>query len=131
MTLDIKKIREMFWLFGMILPIEGDENKEVIKATFGHGLEEIIPDIMVLISQYAERNPEEFESYVEFIKEALDYMRGDRTDHPAVEGVSYEEYKTQMAIQLGRYTKSEVLKSQEKYKKMQEEAPKTELEKDR
>jgi len=131
MTLDIKKIREMFWLFGMVLPLEGAENKEVIKATLGHGLEEIIPDIMVLISQYAERNPEEFESYMEFIKEALDYMRNEREDHPAVEGTTYEDYKQTMLINLGRYTKSEVLKSQEKYKKMQEEAPKTELEKDR
>ena len=78
MTLDIRKIREMWWLFGFILPIQTDQHKEAIKLALGHGLDEIIPDLMVVISQYAERNPEEFEMYCEFIVEALDYMRNKR-----------------------------------------------------
>ena len=127
MTLDIKKIREMFWLFGMILPIQ-DENKEAIKATLGHGLEEVIPDLMIVISQYCERNPEEFESYMQFLIEALAYMRNERKDHPAVEGTTFEDYKESMFIQLGRYTKAEKRKTDEKYSKLQEKAPQVEPE---
>jgi len=123
MTLDIKRIREMFWLFGMILPMEGASNKEAIKATLGHGLEEIIPDVMILLSQYCERNPEEFESYMQFMIEALAYMRDERENHPAIEGTTFEDYKDSMLIQLGRYTKAEKRKTDEKYSKLQEKAP--------
>ncbi len=131
MTLQIEKIREMWWLFGMILPLEGAQNKEAIKVALGHGLEEIIPDLMVVISQYAERNPEEFEMFCEFIVEALDYMRGERKNHPALDNINYEEYRESMMIQLGRFTKSEKIKTEEKYQKLQEKAPETELEPDR
>lgn len=131
MTLNIQKIREMWWLFGFILPIQTDQHKEAIKLALGHGLDEIIPDLMVVISQYAERNPEEFEMYCEFIVEALDYMRDKRKKHPALDGTEQEEYQALMDVQLGRFTKAEQKKNAIKYEKLQTEAPERELEKDR
>ena len=127
MTLNIERIREMWWLFGFVLPINDDSNKEAIKVALGHGLEEILPDIMVIVSQYAERNPEEFESYCEFIVEALAYMREERDKHPATD-TPQKEYEELMKIQLGRYTKSEKKKTEEKYQKLQDEAPQTDIE---
>lgn len=131
MTLIIERIREMWWLFGMILPLEGASNKEAIKVALGHGLEEIIPDMMIVISQYAERDPEGFEMFCEFIVEALDYMRGNRNKHPALDNINFEEYVESMQIQLGRYTKAEKKKNVEKFEKLQEKAPERELEPDR
>lgn len=131
MTLDIVKIREMFWVFGFILPINTEQDKEAIKVALGHGLDEIIPDVMVVLSQYAERNPEEFEMFCEFIVEALEYMRGTRKKHPPLDNITQEEYEQEMNVQLGRYTKSEKRKNDEKYKRLQSQAPEVELEKDR
>lgn len=115
----------------MILPLEGASNKEAIKVALGHGLEEIIPDMMIVISQYAERDPESFEMFCEFIVEALDYMRGKRNKHPSLDNINFEEYVESMQIQLGRYTKAEKKKNVEKFKKLQEKAPERELEPDR
>lgn len=131
MTLNIKKIREMFWVFGYILPINTEEHKEAIKVALGHGLEEIIPDLMIVLSQYAERSPEDFEMFCEFIVEALAYMRDKRKKHPLLDNITQEEYQQEMEVQIGRFTKSEKRKTQVKYEKLQKEAPEVELEKDR
>ena len=87
----------MFWLFGMVLPLEGAQNKEVIKNTFGHGIEEIIPDLMIILSQYCERNPEQFESYLQFFIEAIAYMTEETNKHPEID-MDYEEYQRAMKI---------------------------------
>jgi len=131
MTLIISRIREMFWLFGAIIPVDSMSNKETIKASFGHGLEEIIPDFMIVLSQFAEKYPEDFEMFMQFFVEALGYMRGDREKHPAIEGMTEDDYRQEMLIQLGRYTKQGNRMSVEKYQKLQENAPETELEPDR
>lgn len=127
MTLDIKRIREMWWLFGYVLPLDTETHKEAIKLALGHGLEEIIPDLMIVVSQYAERNPEDFEMYCEFVVEALQYMRGETNKHPVTD-TPRKEYEREMLFNLGRYTKSEKRKVQAKYEKLQQEAPQTTLE---
>ncbi len=99
--LDLDRIREMFWLFGFVLPIEGASNKEAIKATFGHALEEFLPDLMIVLAQYCQRNPELFDMYLTFIQEAILYMRKETNKHPEVE-MPFEEYRKKMLIQLGR-----------------------------
>jgi len=109
--LDLDRIREMFWLFGFVLPISGDTNKEAIKATFGHALEEFLPDLMIVLAQYCQRNPEEFDMYLTFIQEAILYMRKESNKHPEVE-TPREEYEKFMMIQLGKYRQ---------FKKQQEE----------
>jgi len=127
MTFNIKRIREMWWLFGMILPIDSESNKEAIKVALGHGLEEIIPDLMIVISQYAERNPEDFEMYCQFVIESIAYMRTETDKHPVID-IPRKEYEQEMLIQLGRFTKSGKKKTDEKYSKLQDKAPITTLE---
>jgi len=100
--LNLDRIREMFWLFGFVLPIEGAQNKEAIKATFGHALEEFLPDLMIMLAQYCQRNPELFDMYLTFIQESILYMRNETDKHPEVE-VPREEYEKFMMIQLGKY----------------------------
>lgn len=100
--LDSNRIREMFWLFGLVLPIDSIQNKEAIKVTFGHALEEFLPDLMIVLAQYCQRNPEKFEMYLDFINDAVSYMKSETNKHPEVE-MPRDEYEKFMMIQLGRY----------------------------
>lgn len=110
--LDLDRIREMFWLFGMVLPINGIQEKEAIKATLGHGIEEFLPDLMILLAGYCQRQPELFDSYLTFIEEAIKYMRKESNKHPKTE-YDFEQYRKKMLVNLGRQKELKEIKPSE------------------
>lgn len=79
------RVDEMFFLFGNILPIYKTENRAALEGVMGAGLADVIPQIMKQISTLALEYPDDFNGYLEFFKEAIDYMRGDSNNSPAVD----------------------------------------------
>lgn len=109
MALIKTRVDEMWWLFGFVLPVEGVDNKEMIKNTLGHGLEQIIPEVMPVLAQYCEKDLEKFEMYLDFISQAIKYMKGETDSHPEVD-VDRSEYEKFMQIQLGTYKNPKKIK---------------------
>jgi hypothetical protein len=79
------RVDEMFFLWGNILPIYSETNKAALEGLMGAGLADVIPQIMKQLSQLCMDYPDDFNGYLEFIKEAIDYMRGDSNNSPAVD----------------------------------------------
>ena len=107
MTLDTERIREMFWMLGIILPIEGTQNKAAIESMLGHNLSEVLPDLMQGIAQLCMAYPDQFDGYLKFFQEAIAYMRKERDEKPTIDYSQsrYNKFELErfMAIQLGKY----------------------------
>lgn len=94
------RVRECFWLFGLILPI-GKEYQDKINAAFGADISKLIPDITNTIGNLCMQDPEAFDGYLTFIQEAIEYMREERDNLPQVE-MPYEQYQEFMQTQLAK-----------------------------
>jgi len=93
MTLIESRVKECFWLFGLILPINA-QYKEKMTAAFGEDVAKIIPEILQTIATICNNNPDAFAGYLEFIGQSYDYCRGYSDNLPQVEldGAEYQEF---------------------------------------
>ena len=105
MTLIQNRVKECFWLFSQTLPIGQNQTNKLID-TFGEDISKALPQLITKMSDVCFSYPEDFEGYLEFISEAIQYMKGETDDLPDVDVSDYNQMITQMRVQLGEYTKS-------------------------
>jgi len=99
------RVRECFWLFSQTLPIGTNQTNKLIE-TFGEDISKELPKLITKMSDVCFSYPEDFDGYLEFIMQAIQYMRGESDDLPEVDVSDYHRMITQMRVQLGEYTKS-------------------------
>jgi len=97
------RVRECFWLFGLTLPIS-KKYTEKLSSVFGNDVAKIIPDMLQTLQQVCMNYPDEFEGYLNFIEESIQYMKGFRDNLPQID-LPYEEYQEFMHTQLMKYKK--------------------------
>jgi len=87
MPIDEERTLECFSLFGLIVPLgkKGSTERITLEALFGEKMERIVPDLIDAIRQMCMLYPEKFDSYLEFIKESIQYMRRETDKLPEVD----------------------------------------------
>jgi len=83
--LDPKRVSEMFWLFGHVLPIYESHHLKNCETAFGVKFTKMIPDLALSIGSMARNNLEFFDLYLDFILEAVKYMRCETNDQPTID----------------------------------------------
>jgi len=96
---------ECFWLFSKTLPIGKNQTDNLVKAV-GENLAPYLPELFDKMSKVCLENPDNFEGYLELIKNMIDYIREDSDLNP-IEFVDhvpeeYETFKKAMEIQIGK-----------------------------
>lgn len=90
--IDAERLRKMFYLFGVILPLRKDEMaNEGFKAVFGESLDELVPLTMKILCEEMIKNPDSAESYLDFLVEAILYAKGETDELPQIDGKTSEE----------------------------------------
>jgi hypothetical protein len=77
---DPKRIRDMFWLFTKVIPFQQNKASKV----FGIDFIKLIPDLSLVLANQCIKYPEDFNGYLEFIKQATAYLRGETDEYPNV-----------------------------------------------
>lgn len=81
--IDTKRLDEMFFLFGLILPIDKDNpNTIALETILGAKLEKIVPLVLHGIGDSMKNNLPLAEGFLDFISEAILYIKGDTDDLP-------------------------------------------------
>ncbi len=96
--LDNKRVREMWWLFARILPID-----EKAGELFGVKFAKILPETCVTIGNESANNLETFDMYLIFIEQAIKYMRKETNEQPQID-YNQDEISKQMRESLARKT---------------------------
>lgn len=93
--IDDERLRQMFYLFGLTLPLGDEMKNEAFKALFGgdSGLREIVPVVLNGICEQMILNKEASEGYLDFMIEAMHYAKCDSDELPTVEGKTADELK--------------------------------------
>jgi len=100
------RVSEIFWLFGNILPIGKNQTKKLVEA-FGEDVSKILPELFGKLGKIVHTYPEEFNGYLEFIVQAIAYMRGETDNYPDIDVSDYEKMIQSMRIQLGSFNRKE------------------------
>jgi len=99
--LDPKRIRDMFWLFTKVIPFQQNEASKI----FGIDFVKLIPDLSLVLANQCIKNPDDFNGYLEFIKQATDYIRGDSDEIPNI-GESNEILEKVMQQSIKEFQKN-------------------------
>ena len=96
---------ECFWLFSNTLPIGENQTDNLVKA-FGENLAPVLPELFSKFSKVCLQYPEEFEGYLDLIKNMIDYIR-EETDTNPIEFININEDERDqmmkhMRIQIGK-----------------------------
>ena len=99
---------ECFWLFSNTLPIGQNQTDNLVKA-FGENLAPVIPELFSKFSKVCLQYPEEFEGYLDLIKNMIDYIR-EETDINPIEFIEIKQEERDqmmkhMRIQIGNKSK--------------------------
>jgi len=102
--LNEKRVDECFWLFANTLPIGENQTKKLVEA-FGEDVSKLLPQLFSKLGNICGNNPEEFDGYLELIKNMIAYMRNE-TDRNPIEDLDMvseeqEKLKKHMMIQIG------------------------------
>jgi len=89
MTLDSQKVKEMFWLFSKVLPLDESKSKQQINSIFGKEFSNLIPDLALSIGDLGSKNLEILDLYLDFIVDAIQYMRNEKSDLPDMDDPDY------------------------------------------
>jgi len=86
-NLDPIRVLDCFSLFGAIIPLgkKGSAERTALEAMMGNKMEKVIPDLMDAIRQICMLHPNDFDSYLEFIKQSIEYMRHQTNELPELE----------------------------------------------
>ncbi len=96
--LDDKRVKEMWWLFARILPID-----EKAGELFGVKFAQVLPETCVTLAHECGRNLETFDMYLIFIEQAIKYMRKETDEQPNID-YNQDELTKQMRESLARKT---------------------------
>jgi len=96
---------ECFWLFSNTLPIGKNQTDSLVKA-FGENLAPVLPELFSKFSKVCLQYPDQFEGYLELIKNMIDYIREETNINP----MEFIEIKVEerdlmmkhMRLQLGK-----------------------------
>ncbi len=102
--LDPSRVKEMFWLFSKVLPIEKEQIKNCEKV-FGTDLTKLIPDLSLTLASQCGKYLEDFNGYLEFIKQATAYMRNESNEQPDID-YDPEELKKHISDQVTEFDKT-------------------------
>jgi len=102
--LDPKRVREMFWLFSKVLPLD-NTGKDHASQIFGIEFTKLIPDLALTMGSQCAKYLEEFNGYCEFIIEAIEYMRNETNEQPNID-YDNEELKKHMIASLTEFDKN-------------------------
>lgn len=91
--IDVERLRKMFFLFGLILPKPDDMTNEGFKAIFGDELKDILPLVFKQICDSMEKNLEASESYLDFVSQAISYIKQETDDYPDIDGKSQDDLR--------------------------------------
>jgi len=105
MTLIQYRVDECFWLLSMILPIGADQRKNV-EIAFGEDLSKALPKLFEGISKVCQQYPEDFDGYLTFVQQSIDYMRGYSDKRPEIDTEDYDKMILVMRKALGENTSS-------------------------
>ncbi len=98
------RAEECFWLFSNTLPIGKNQTDNLVK-TFGENIAPVIPELFQKFSKVCLTYPNEFEGYLELIKNMIDYIR-EQTDVNPIEFIEIKQEERDqmmkhMRIQIG------------------------------
>ncbi len=96
--LDDKRVREMWWLFARILPID-----EKAGELFGVKFAQLLPETCTTLGNECAKNLETFDMYLDFIVQSINYMRKETDDQPNID-YNQEEIQKQMRESIARKT---------------------------
>ena len=102
--LDPQRVREMFWLFSKVLPLD-NKDKAHASEIFGVKFTELIPDLALTLGSQCSKYLEDFNGYLEFIQQAIEYMRGQTNIQPEID-YDNEELKKHMIASLTEFDKN-------------------------
>jgi len=88
-TLDEKRIMDMFWLFSKVLPVDSTQATKIMGVDFL----KLIPDLALVMGKQASKYPDEFNGYLEFIKQATEYIRHETDEQPNIDQNQDEVFK--------------------------------------
>jgi len=80
-SLDEKRVMDMFWLFSKVLPLDKTQATEIMGVDFL----KLIPDLALVMGKQASKYPDEFNGYLEFIKQATAYIRHETDEQPNID----------------------------------------------
>lgn len=99
------RARECFWIFSNTLPIGKNQTDKLVK-TFGQNVSVIIPQLLSKIGQVCLTYPEEFDGYLDLIKNMIDYIREETNVNPLefidIPMEEREELFKHMELQIGK-----------------------------
>jgi len=79
--IDPTRVMDMFWLFSKVLPIDLEKSTKIMGVDFL----KLIPDLALVVGKQASKYPEEFNGYLEFIKQATAYIRNETDEQPNID----------------------------------------------
>jgi hypothetical protein len=94
----------MFWLFSKVLPIDEKQIKNC-ETVFGADLTKLIPDLSLTLASQCGKYLEDFNGYLEFIKQATAYMRNESNDQPDID-CNPDELRKHMTESLNEFDKN-------------------------
>jgi len=80
-NLDPKRIMDMFWLFSKVLPIDTSQATKIMGVDFL----KLIPDLALVVGKQASKYPDEFNGFLEFVKQATEYIRHETDEQPNID----------------------------------------------
>lgn len=91
----------MFWLFSKVLPIETNQATKIMGVDFL----KLIPDLALVVGKQASKYPDEFNGFLEFVKQATEYIRGETDEQPNIDQ-NQEELMKIMLKDIQEFDKS-------------------------
>jgi len=102
--LDPQRVREMFWLFSKVLPLD-NTSKAQASEIFGVSFTKLIPELALTLGSECAKYLEDFNGYCEFIIQAIQYMRNETNTQPEID-FDNEELKKHMKASLEFFDKN-------------------------
>jgi len=99
--IDPKRVMDMFWLFSKVLPVDRKQASIIMGVDFV----KLIPDIALVMGKQASKFPDEFNGYLEFIKQATAYIRNETDEQPNIDQNQDEVFK-QMRKSIEEFDKT-------------------------
>jgi len=99
MELNLNRLDRVLFLFGSILPIGNNEKQLQLQKSMNMNIsiDQAISILMRAIHSMIKENPEAGAGYLDFIKEAIDYVFENREDLPEIDSTD-EILKTKMLV---------------------------------
>ena len=73
---------EAFNALAVVLPIYDEEARRVFRAAFKSDIADLLPEFFRSLALIAVKNPDEFDSYINYIEELISYIKQKRDTIP-------------------------------------------------